>query len=255
MSYIAASVFEQFEITKWVDLEIEGLIDLSITNATIFMLISVLVYWSMFRASGLEEGKLVPSRLQSSLEMIEDGIKAMVRENIGGPAKADKYVGFILAIFMFILIQNMIGLIPYTFSPTAQIAVTFGLSLSIWIGVTLLGFINNGSHYLSMFMPGGSPLVLAPFMVTLELISHTAKAVSLGVRLAANITAGHILFVILAGFIWKMWMAGGFIAVGSVIPVFILTVVTVIEIGVAVIQAYVFSLLTTIYTSEGIDTH
>jgi ATP synthase subunit 6 len=101
---------------------------------------------------------------------------------------------------MFIVLMNLFGIVPYTFSPTAHIAVTFGLSLSIFIGVTLLGIVNYGGNYFSMFMPAGSPLILAPFMIVIELVSHGAKAVSLGVRLAANITAGHILFAILSGF-------------------------------------------------------
>jgi ATP synthase subunit 6 len=108
---------------------------------------------------------------------------------------------FIFTIFLFILVLNLFGVVPYTFSPTAHIAVTFGLSLSIFLGVTLLGIVNYGSNYFSMFMPAGSPLALAPFLIIIELASHTAKAISLGVRLAANITAGHILFSIFSGFV------------------------------------------------------
>lgn len=124
----------------------------------------------------------------------------MVKENIG-EIKGRKYLPFIFSLFMMIVILNVIGLIPYTFSPTAHVAVTFGFSLSIFIGVTLLGFVNYGINYFSMFMPAGSPLALAPFMVVIEIVSHMAKAISLGVRLAANITAGHILFAILSGFV------------------------------------------------------
>lgn len=122
----------------------------------------------------------------------------MITDNIG--KEGLKYFPFVLTLFLFIALMNLIGLIPYTFSPTAHIVITFGMSLSIFLGVTLLGFVNYGFNYLSMFMPNGSPMVLAPFMVIIELVSHTAKAISLGVRLAANITAGHILFAILSGF-------------------------------------------------------
>lgn len=96
--------------------------------------------------------------------------------------------------------MNLYGIVPYTFAPTAHIIVAFGISLSIFFGVTMLGLINFRSDYFAMFMPGGSPLVLAPFLVIIEFVSHTAKAISLGVRLAANITAGHLLFAILSGF-------------------------------------------------------
>ena len=156
---------------------------------------------------------------------------------------------------MMIVILNLFGLVPYTFSPTAHIAVTFGLSLSIFLGVTLLGMVNYGANYFSMFMPAGSPLALAPFMIIIEIVSHMAKAISLGVRLAANITAGHILFAILSGFVWKMLMAGGILAMGSIFPMLIVILVTIIEMAVAVIQAYVFSLLTSIYISESEDLH
>jgi ATP synthase subunit 6 len=126
-------------------------------------------------------------------------VYGVVKENIG--LKGRKYFPFIFSLFMMIVILNLIGIVPYTFSPTSHIAVTFGLSFSIFIGVTLLGFVNYGINYLSMFMPAGSPLALAPFMIVIEIVSHIAKAISLGVRLAANITAGHILFAILSGFV------------------------------------------------------
>jgi ATP synthase subunit 6 len=122
----------------------------------------------------------------------------VVKDNIGN--KGSQYFPFILTLFIFIGMLNLYGIIPYTFSPTAHIAVTFGLSLSIFIGVTLLGIVNYNINYLSMFMPNGAPMVMAPFLVVIEIISHVAKAISLGVRLAANITAGHLLFAILSGF-------------------------------------------------------
>ncbi|MAS43788.1 MAG: ATP synthase F0 subunit A [Rhodobacteraceae bacterium] len=133
------------------------------------------------------------------MELAYELIYGIVRENIG--EKGKKYFPFIFALFMMIVILNLFGLVPYTFSPTAHIAVTFGLSLSIFLGVTLLGMVNYGANYFSMFMPAGSPLALAPFMIIIEIVSHMAKAISLGVRLAANITAGHILFAILSGFV------------------------------------------------------
>jgi len=101
---------------------------------------------------------------------------------------------------MFIAIINLMGLVPYTFTPTAHIAITFGMSLSIFLGVTILGFVNYRSDFFAMFMPAGSPIGLAPFLIAIEFISHVAKAISLGVRLAANLTAGHLLFAILSGF-------------------------------------------------------
>jgi F-type H+-transporting ATPase subunit a len=122
----------------------------------------------------------------------------VVKDNIG--SKGFQYFPFIFTLFIFLAMINMFGIVPYTFTPTSHIAVTFGLSLSIFLGVTLLGFVNYQSNYLSMFMPAGAPMVMAPFLVVIEIVSHVAKAISLGVRLAANITAGHLLFAILSGF-------------------------------------------------------
>lgn len=248
------SAFEQFEISRILKLDLLGKLDISITNSTIFLVISLLFFSFMFNYSGLSKGYLVPSRWQSVLELGYEMIYGVVKENIG-ESKGRKYVPFIFSLFMMIVILNLFGLIPYTFSPTSHVAVTLGLSFSIFIGVTLLGIVNYGVNYFSMFMPAGSPLALAPFMVVIEIISHTAKAISLGVRLAANITAGHILFAILSGFVWKMLIAGGIMSLASVFPMFIVLVVTVIEMAVAVIQAYVFSLLTSIYISESEELH
>jgi len=121
-----------------------------------------------------------------------------VKDNVG--TDGTKFFGFILSLFIFIATMNLFGLIPYTFSPTSHFAVTFGLSLSIFIGVLLLGIINYKLDYVSMFMPAGAPLAIGPFLVIIEFISHFAKALSLGLRLAANITAGHLLFTILSVF-------------------------------------------------------
>lgn len=156
---------------------------------------------------------------------------------------------------MNLAIMNIVGIVPYTFTPTAHIVIGLGLSVSILIGVTLIGVENYGSNYVAMMMPGGSPMVLAPFLVMIELISQLAKGVSLGVRLAANITAGHLLFAILSGFTFTMMTAGGLITVLSVFPMLIVVFITVLEMAVALIQAYVFSILTTIYINDSVHIH
>lgn len=151
--------------------------------------------------------------------------------------------------------MNLVGLVPYTFSPTAHIIVGFGMSVSILIAVTLIGIENFGSNYLSMLMPQGSPMLLAPFLVVIELISQLAKGVSLGVRLSANITAGHVLLVILSGFAFTMLTSGGLLSVLSIFPMLVVVFVTVLEIAVALIQAYVFSILTAIYINDSVHLH
>lgn len=245
------NVFEQFEINKIFSINFFGL-DLSITNSTVFLLLTLLFVYFIY-ITNIKNGYITPTRWQSIIEILYDVINEIARENIG--KKSGKYFPFIFTIFVLILVLNLFGLVPYTFSPTAHIAVTFGLSLSIFIGVTLLGIVNYKWNYFSMFMPSGSPLVLAPFLIVIELLSHTAKAISLGVRLAANITAGHILFSIFSGFVWTMLTAGGIISVVSIAPILILLFVTVLEIAVAFIQVYVFSLLTAFYISESENLH
>lgn len=252
---LASSVFDQFEVNKIIDLAITDKTDFSITNSTLFMLIALGIYGFSYRQSGIGEGKIIPGRLQSIVESIYEVVRGIAIDNIGSVTKGNRYRPWVMSLFLMILILNLVGLIPYTFSPTAQIAIALGLSVSIWLGVIILGFLNHKQNFLSAFMPNGSPLPLAPFMVTLELISNAVRALSLGVRLAANITAGHILFVILAGFIWKMRMAGGLISIVALIPFAIMLAVTVLEMAVAFIQAYVFSLLTAIYISESEEMH
>lgn len=252
---MAYSAFEQFEIVRIVPIHLIGNWDISITNSTVFMILALIFFYFIYMVSGVKEGQLVPSRWQSVIEILYETIYGIVADNIGKEKENQAYFPFIFTVFMFIVIMNLFGIVPYTFSPTAHIAVTFGLSLSIFIGVTLLGMVNYGANYFSMFMPAGSPLVLAPFMIVIELVSHAAKAVSLGVRLAANITAGHILFAILSGFTFTMLTTGGIMTIASIFPMLIVLFITVIEMAVAVIQAYVFSLLTAIYISESIHLH
>ena len=204
---MAYSAFEQFEIVRFIELNLGGL-DLSVTNSSIFLIIGFLYFIWLLSFGNIIKGSIIPSRWQSVIELGYEMVYGIVKENIG--LKGRKYFPFIFSLFMMIVILNLIGLVPYTFSPTSHIALTFGLSFSIFIGATLLGFVNYGINYLSMFMPAGSPLGLAPFMIVIEIVSHLAKAVSLGVRLAANITAGHILFAILSGFVWKMLISWWF---------------------------------------------
>ena len=214
------------------------------------MLYALLVYHILYKIN-IENASLVPSRWQSAIELTYAQIVNMVIDNIGD----GKYVPLIWTIFLNLSIINLVGIVPYTFTPTAHIIIGFGLSLSILIGVTLLGFDNFRSNYLAMLMPGGSPLPLAPLLVGIELVSQLAKGVSLGVRLAANITAGHLLFVILSGFTWTMFTTGSVISVLSIFPMLIVIFITILEMAVALIQAYVFSILTSIYINDSVHIH
>ena len=178
-------------------------------------------------------------------------IHLVVQDNLG--KLGQKFFPFVLCLFIFIAMLNILGLFPYVFVPMAQIVITLGISLTIIMEVTLLGVLNFKLNFLSILMPGGVQLVLAPFLVVIETVGYLIMAISLGVRLAANISAGHLLFAILSGFAFNMLSSGMIIL--SVLPMLIMIFIALLEIMVAVIQAYVFCLLTTIYLGDTIALH
>lgn len=218
----------------------------SFTNSSLMMLVGVIMFVLLFKGN-----KLIPNRWESIMELINYNLRSVVHDNLG--KSGQKYFPFILSIFLFIVVLNFLGLFPYVFTPTAHIIMTFGLSLSIIIAVTLLGFVTFKINFLSILMPGGVPLSLAPFLVVIETLSYMIRAISLGVRLAANISAGHLLFAILSGFAFNM-LSNGLILL-SVFPVLIMIFITLLEMLVAIIQAYVFTLLTTIYIGDSLALH
>jgi F-type H+-transporting ATPase subunit a len=198
-------------------------------------------------------GYLIPSRWQSIVEMIFQFVQSLVEEQIGPQGR--KYFPLIFTTFLFLLSANLIGMIPYSFTATSHIVVTFGLSFALFIGITIVGFQHHGLHFFSFLLPKGAPLILAPLLVVLELVSYCFRAVSLGVRLFANMMAGHTLVKIISSFAWTMLSVGGILAVASVIPVVIVFALTGLEIGVACLQAYVFTILVCIYLNDAIHLH
>jgi ATP synthase subunit 6 len=185
------------------------------------------------------------------MELIHNNIRLLVHENLGKTGQ--KYFPLVLCIFLFIMAVNIMGLFPYVFTPTSHIVVTFGMSLSIMIAVTLLGASAFQSLFFSILVPRGVPLVLAPFLVVIETLSYIIRAISLGVRLFANISAGHLLFAIISGFAFNLLFSG--LLVLGVFPLCIMAFITLLELMVAVIQAYVFSLLVVIYFGDTISLH
>lgn len=244
------STFEQFEIFRLIPIHPFGNLDLSFTNSSLFLIIAVFIINSLISNN---VKNLVPGRWQSVIEILYENILNMIKDNIGNAGL--KYFPFIFTLFLFIAVLNLVGIVPYTFTPTSHIIVTFGMSLSIWIACTILSLVNFRSNFFAMFMPAGAPMALAPFLVVIEIVSFSVKPITLGVRLAANLTAGHLLFAILAGFAWKMLLAGGFITILSAFPMIIIIFITILEMAVSLIQAYVFCLLTTIYLNDTIHLH
>jgi ATP synthase subunit 6 len=187
----------------------------------------------------LRANQLIPNRGQAATESIYDHFGGLVKDNSG-----PQYFPFVLTLFIFIGLLNILGLFPYVFTVTAHVVVTLGLSFSIIMGVTMGGLWKFKWNFLSILMPAGAPLALAPLLVLIETVSYISRIISLGVRLAANLSAGHLLFAILAGFGFNMAL------VLIIFPVLIMVFISLLEAAVAVIQAYVFSLLTSIYLAD-----
>lgn len=243
---------EQFSINSIIPIKI-GNMYLSFTNSSLFLFLTVGLVFVLFQMVTQNGGFLIPSRWQSLVEMIYEFVISLVEEQIG--EKGRKYFPLIFTLFVFLLFSNLIGMIPYSFTATSHLVVTFGLSLSLFIGITIVGFQIHGLHFFSFLLPKGAPLLLAPLLVVLELVSYCFRAISLGVRLFANMMAGHTLVKILSGFAWTMLSVGGVLAVASILPFGVVFALTGLEIGVACLQAYVFAILICIYLNDAINLH
>nr|QEQ76345.1 ATP synthase subunit 6 [Solanum tuberosum] len=255
---LVSSPLEQFEIIPLIPMKI-GNLYFSFTNSSLFMLLTLsLVLLLVYFVTKKGGGNLVPNAWQSLVELIYDFVLNLVNEQIGGLSGnvKQKFFPCILVTFTFLLFCNLQGMIPYSFTVTSHFLITLGLSFSIFIGITIVGFQKNGLHFLSFLLPAGVPLPLAPFLVLLELISYCFRALSLGIRLFANMMAGHSLVKILSGFAWTMLcMNDLFYFIGDLGPLFIVLALTGLELGVAILQAYVFTILICIYLNDAINLH
>jgi len=239
-----ANPVEQFKIEPIVPLEIGG-VNVSFTNSSLWMVVAV-VLATAFLTLSVKGRALVPGRWQSMAELMYEFVANMIRDNVGSEGR--KYFPFIFSLFMFVLFGNLIGMVPYTFTYTSHIIVTFGLAIVIFLGVTVIGFARHGAGYLRMFFPHGAPLATAIILVPIELISYCSRPFSLAIRLFANMTVGHIILKVMAGFIIALGIAG-------IAPMAFLGGVTVLEFGIALLQAYVFTILTCIYLHDAIHMH
>jgi len=190
-----ASPVEQFKLKSLVPFELGG-VDLSYTTSSLWMTVTV-VGVTAFLTLSMRGGRLVPGRWQSMAEMSYEFIANMIRENVG--AEGRKYFPFIFTLFMFILVGNLVGMIPFAYTFTSQIIVTFAMAATIFIGVTVIGLVRHGLHFFSLFVPSGTPLILAPLLIPIEVISYFVRPVSLSVRLFANMMAGHTMMKFLVG--------------------------------------------------------
>lgn len=246
-----ATPLEQFEINKILTLQL-GWLDLSITNSTVAMIIATILF-SHLSLFTLTKATLIPTKWQSLMELIYEFIQGIVKDQIG--KEGNPYFPMIFTIFVFIVLCNLVGMVPYSFTVTTHLVITFALSLMIFIGVTIIGFLTHRMKFFGILMPAGASVMLAPFLVMVELISYVARVVSLAVRLFANMMAGHTLLKIISTFGWKILMSGGIIAITGLIPVVILFALTGLEIAIAILQAYVFTVLTCSYLNDSINLH
>jgi F-type H+-transporting ATPase subunit a len=234
-----------FEIERVIPMHIGG-IDVSITNSAIYMIIAVLAI-TLFLTVGMRGRALVPGRWQSMAELSYEFIAKMVRDNAGSEGR--KYFPFIFTLFMFILFANLIGMIPFSFTVTSHIIVTFALAAVVFLGVTVIGFVRHGAGFLKLFVPSGVPIFLLPLMVVIELLSYLTRPVSLSLRLFANMMAGHTMLEVFGGFVIALGILGGWA------PLAFIVALTGLEVGIAMLQAYVFTILTCIYLNDALHPH
>jgi len=237
----------QFNIERIIPLHPFG-VDASFTNASLFMLIVVLASAALMIV-GTWSRALVPGRLQSAAEMTYEFVASTVRMSAG--QEGMRFFPFVFTLFLFVLFSNLIGLIPYTFTVTSQIIVTFALAALVIGMVIVYGIFRHGTHFLGLFVPSGVSPALLPFLVLIEIISFVSRPISLSVRLFANMLAGHITLKVMGGFVATLLGAGAY-AVIAPLPLAATVALTAFELLVAFLQAYVFAILTCVYLNDAI---
>ena len=239
------SPLEQFVWKPIVPAEIGG-VDVSFSNSSLFMTITVVVA-TLFLVLGMRRSAIVPGRWQVAVELSYEFIAGLLRDTVG--AEGRKYFPIVFTLFMFVLLGNLLGMVPYSFTFTSHIVVTFAMAIVIFTFVTILGFVKHGMHFFSFFAPPGTPVVMLPLLVPIEIISYLSRPISLSVRLFANMLAGHTLIKVIAGFIPALGVIFG------VLPLALVVALTGLEILIAFLQAYVFAILTCLYINDAIHLH
>ena len=248
------SPLSQFEVTSLIGLNapIFGYLNITLTNLGLYASFILLVVIGL-HFYGNNDFNLIPNKWSISLESSYASLSSMVREQIGN--NNEIYLPFIYSLFFFILFGNLISNVPYSFAVTASGVVSLGLSFTIFIGVTLLALSIHGIKFFAFFIPAGTPLFLVPLLVIIELISYLARSVSLGIRLFANIVAGHTLLKILSTYLYQLFSGSLIIAVITLLPFAIFLALIGLELAVSLIQAFVFTLLVCSYLKDAIELH
>ena len=248
-----ASPLDQFTIRDLISLDILGTINISLTNIGLYLTISSLIILALYLISN-NYNKVVSNNWSASQESIYATVYSIVTSQIN-EKNGQKYFPFIYTLFLFILCNNLIGMVPYSFASTSHFIFTFSLSFTVVLGATILGLIFHNFKFFSLFVPSGCPLGLLALLVLIEFISYLARNVSLGLRLAANILSGHMLLNILSGFTYNIMNSGFLSFFLALLPLMFIIAFSGLELGIAFIQAQVFVVLSCSYIKDALELH
>lgn len=248
-----ASPMEQFALKVLKPLNVAGY-DASFTNSSLWMAIAVTAI-AAFLFIGTSKPQLVPNRAQAAVEYLYDFVRGMLDENVGPEGR--RFVPLLFSIFIFVLVCNLLGLIPWVgaFTPTSHITVTFGLAMLVFIIVCVVGFAKHGLHFFSLFWPKKTFLPLAMFVAAIEFLSFLSRPFTLAIRLFANMTAGHVLLKVFGTFVVALGSFGALPFVFGLLPLAVNVALSALEVLIAVVQAYVFALLASLYLNDAINLH
>lgn len=250
---------EQFQIISIFSIKLVNF-DLSITNVfiingviTVLICLFILFSSNFSKYNHINSFFLIPNPWQYVIEVCYGLVSDLLFDNLN--EEGEKYFPFVVTIFLFILLNNLIGLVPYSFTITSHLIITFSLSCTVFIGVNIIAFNHHKENMISLFIPANTSFFLALILVPIEFVSYIAKPISLGVRLFINLMAGHTLLKVIVGFSWSILLLENTTSFIQVMPLLILVVLMGLELGVALIQAYVFIVLTCIYLNDSINLH
>ncbi|WP_338468074.1 F0F1 ATP synthase subunit A [Novosphingobium sp. ZN18A2] len=248
-----ANPMEQFDVVTLHPLK-AGTYDLSFTNSALWMLIALAAI-SIFLFIGTSKPQLVPGRWQAAVEYLYDFVRKMLDENVGPEGR--RFAPLVFSIFIFVLVCNLLGLLPWVgaFTPTSHVTVTFGLALIVFITVCIVGIMRHGFGFLKLFWPHGANPLLGAFVFVIEVLSFCMRPFTLAIRLFANMTAGHVLLKVFGTFVVTLGSFGALPYVFGIVPLGVNVVLTALELLIAVVQAYVFALLASLYLNDAINLH
>ena len=248
-----ANPMEQFAVKTIKPLEVAGY-DVSFTNSSLWMLIA-LVAISAFLFIGTARPQLVPGRMQAATEYLYDFVRKMLDENVGPEGR--RFAPLIFSIFIFVLACNLLGLIPWVgaFTPTSHVVVTFGLAMIVFVTVCVVGFWHHGLHFFSLFWPKDANIFLGAFVFLIEFLSFLTRPFTLAIRLFDNMTAGHVLLKVFGTFVVTLGSFGALPYVLGILPLGVTIALTALEVLIAVVQAYVFALLASLYLNDAVNLH